>query len=403
MRSLAKHTSVILLFVWALLVRILFNVYVTGIDNGGLEVFPDGKDYDALGWSLANGSGYEMNHVPYTYRPPGYPMFLAGVYAIFGHSYAVVKILQSAIDALTCVLIVMIGERLFTKRVGLIAGAIASVYPFLIVYTGFVLSEALFVCLSAAFLYLLIRFRESFEWRWAVAAGLVLGVMNLTRPVTLLLPAVLFVWLWVELGSKRRAAALAGFLALWMMVPILPWTLRNYLATHSFILIADHHWVALYAANNTRILHDEEKIGGWVQPEPQEDYRAAYLGFIRHTLANEPMEMARLELYKLLRFWSVVPTSSKTTTRDAIVSVFSYGLLLPLVLAGMVLAMKMPHRPWVLFFWIMHFCFMTLVLYGSTRFRSPIEPVLVIFGAVALERAWRRSTSDARVADSCAA
>ena len=61
----------ILLFACALLVRILFNVYVTGIDNAGLDLYPDGKDYDALGWSLATGSGYEINHAPNTFRPPG--------------------------------------------------------------------------------------------------------------------------------------------------------------------------------------------------------------------------------------------------------------------------------------------------------------------------------------------
>jgi len=306
----------ILLFACAFLVRILFNVYVTGIDNAGLELFPDGKDYDALGWSLANGSGYELNQAPNTSRPPGYPLFLAAVYVLFGHSHAAVKILQSLIGALTCVIILMIGERLFSRRVGVIASVIAAVYPFLVVYAGFLLSESVFVFLSTVFLYALLRLREHSTWQWVALAGLVLGVMNLTRPVTLLLPGLLFVWLWIEMG-KRRAAVLAGLLALWMMVPIVPWAVRNYIVAHSFILIDDHNWVTLYAANNSKILKDPEKIGGWAEPGYLEDYRSAYLTFIRRTVVQEPMEMVRLEFYKLVRFWSVVPTSSRTTARDA--------------------------------------------------------------------------------------
>lgn len=378
----------LLLFAVAVLVRILFNVSVTGMENGGLELFPDGKDYDALGWSLANGSGYELNHAPYTFRPPGYPVFLAAVYMLFGHSIAAVKILQSVLDAATCVMILLIGERLFARRVGVIAGAIAAVYPFLIVYTGFVLSEALFVFLSTVFLYALLRFREHWSWRWLAVAGLLLGGMNLVRPAVLLLPAVLFFWLWIELGAKRRAAVFAVVLALWMLVPILPWTVRNYLVRSSVLLIADHHWAALYAANNRQILQNSDKIGGWIQPQGGEDYRADYLSFIRDTALHEPLELVRLEVYKLYRFWSITPTSSHTTFRDTLVSFCSYGVLLLFAVGGMVLSLKMAQTPWLLFFWIANFCLMTLILYGSTRLRSPVEPALILFGALALERVW---------------
>ncbi len=376
------------LFAVALLVRLLFNIFVMGLENSGLELFPDGKEYDALGLSLAEGSGYAQNQSPDTYRPPGYPLFLAAVYALFGHSIAVVKILQSILDAATCVMILLIGERLFTRRVGVIAGAIAAVYPFLIVYTGFVLSETLFVFLSTVFLYALVRFREDSSWRWVAVAGLLLGVMNLTRPATLFLPVLLFCWLWVEMGTRRRAAVIAAALACWMLVPILPWTVRNYLVRHSFILIADHHWAALYAANNRQILQDPDKIGGWIQPQGGEDYRSEYLAFIRRTVIHEPLELVRLEFHKLHRFWSIVPTSSRTTFRDTLISFCSYGVLLPFFVGGMALSLKMPQTPWLLFFWILNFCLMALILYGSTRFRAPIEPALLLFGAFALEKVW---------------
>ena len=391
-----RLTPLSAVFVAAFLMRLIFNVYVMGIDDAGIERFPDGKDYDALALALAGGTGYEIDQSPNTFRPPGYPFFLAAVYALAGHSFAVVKVLQSLIGALTCILVVLIGERLFSKRTGVIAGAIAAVYPFLILYSGFLLSETLFVFLSMVFLYMLIRLRGNWAW-WDVAlAGLVLGLMNLTRPVALLLPGLLFFWLWGELGAKRRAAMIAGLLAQGMLVPIVPWTVRNYVATQSFILIDDHHWLGLHIGNNRTIMEMPDKIGGWLEPALVEgsresfraaDYRAAYVSFMRDLL-QRPLDLLRLEGYKLMRFWSVVPTSSKTTPRDAVISILSYGLLLPLALLGVALSFRSVEKPWLLIVWTLNFCLMSLIAFGSTRFRAPVEPVLVLFGALALERAW---------------
>jgi 4-amino-4-deoxy-L-arabinose transferase-like glycosyltransferase len=392
-----RMTPLIAVFVAAFLVRLWFNVYIMGMDNTGIDRFPDGKDYDALALSLAGGTGYAIDHIPNTFRPPGYPLFLAAVYALAGHSYAVVKVLQSLIGALTCVLVVMIGERLFSKRTGVIAGVIAAVYPFLVLYSGFLLSEILFVFLSMAFIYALLRLRGNWTW-WGVAiAGLVLGLMNLTRPVALLLPGLLFFWLWGELGAKRRAAMIAGLLALWMLVPIVPWTIRNYVVTHSLILIDDHHWLGLYIGNNRTIMETPDKIGGWLEPALVEgaresfqaaDYRSAYVAFLKDQLLQQPLDLLRLEGYKLIKFWNVVPTSSKTTPRDAMISILSYGLLLPLALLGVALSFKSAVKPWLLIIWILNFCLVTLIAFGSTRFRAPVEPVLILFGALALEKAW---------------
>ncbi|HEV8540603.1 MAG TPA: glycosyltransferase family 39 protein [Nitrospiraceae bacterium] len=383
----------------AFLVRILFNVYIIGMQEAGLELFPDGKDYDALGLSLATNTGFAIHGVLNTSRPPGYPFFLAALYMIFGHSYAAVKIVQSLLGALTCLMIFLIGQRLFSRRVGVIAATLATVYPFLVLYAGFLLSETLFVFLSTVFLYVLVRLRERYASQWIALGGLVLGAMNLIRPVTLMIPVLLFFWAWVEFGTKRKAVVIASLLAIWMIVPILPWTVRNYLVTHSYIFIDDHHWVSVYTGNNRTILQNPDAIGGWLEPEQiegfkptfkTEDYRSATLFFLRQYLLHEPWELLRLEAYKLKRFWSVFPTSSKTTYRDAMISVFSYGLLLPLFVIGMILSLRSHQRPWILIIWIVNFCFVTLIALGTTRYRAPVEPAIVLFASLALEKGWAR-------------
>ena len=109
----------VLIFTCAFFVRILFNVYVVGLETPTVDSFSDWKEYDAVGLSLAQGSGFSLNHAPYTIHPPGYPLLLGAIYAIGGHSYAAVKVVQSALGALTCVLILMIGERLTDAQVNI--------------------------------------------------------------------------------------------------------------------------------------------------------------------------------------------------------------------------------------------------------------------------------------------
>jgi 4-amino-4-deoxy-L-arabinose transferase-like glycosyltransferase len=311
---------------------------------------------------------------------------------------------QSVLGALTCVLVLMIGERLFARQVGVIAAAIAAVYPFLVFYTGVLVAETLFVFLSTALVYVLVRLREARTWRWVVFAGMVLGMMNLTRPVTLLLPAILFFWAWIEFGTKTQAAAIAGMITLAMVLTILPWTVRNYVVTGSVIPLVTTHWATLYGANNRTIIQNPETVGGWVVPEPMTDeaYRAAYFAFLRHFFLHEPMELVRLELHKLKRFWSIFP-KTQTASRDGVISLFSYGVLLPFFMLGMVLSLRTPQKPWVLFAWILYFSLTTLIMHGATRYRLPVEPVIILFGAFALERVWRSRSIVRRVPNSCAA
>src|SRR2546422_11699735 len=112
-----RLTLPILLFAGALLVRFLFNVYIMGFEDSGFQLYPDSKDYDSLGLSLASGSGFADNHSPSTYRPPGYPFFLAAIYGRLGHHYAALTVFQSILESITGLMFLKIGEHLFTRRV----------------------------------------------------------------------------------------------------------------------------------------------------------------------------------------------------------------------------------------------------------------------------------------------
>src|SRR5262249_50157409 len=108
--------------------------------------------------------------------PPGYPLWLALLYKLSGsRSPFVVQNVQWVLDALSVVLIVGLGVTAFDWPIGLIAGSIAALWPLLAIYGSVPLADAptSWLIISATWMLLLAAKRTSY--RWAVAAGALMG------------------------------------------------------------------------------------------------------------------------------------------------------------------------------------------------------------------------------------
>ena len=114
-RQIRHNVLIILLLLVVFLFRVILILTVPGSYDGSPHR-QDGYAYDSLAWHLLSGYGFSVNRAstlslgdcppcePVTYPLPGYPSFLAGLYALFGRNYLVVKLVQAAIDAATCYL-----------------------------------------------------------------------------------------------------------------------------------------------------------------------------------------------------------------------------------------------------------------------------------------------------------
>ena len=94
--------------------KILFGIFIVALflrlsavfSQEEIDKIPksDAAGYDQMAVNLASGNGLSQlrdgSMVPIVYRPPVYPMFLAGIYSIFGHHYIAAKIIQAIIGAL---------------------------------------------------------------------------------------------------------------------------------------------------------------------------------------------------------------------------------------------------------------------------------------------------------------
>jgi hypothetical protein len=149
--------------VWILvLVALLLRVgYVVATPSYVPE--HDARDYDRLACALVTGDGYPrastrtgegddcrrsaMPSHPTAFRPPGYPLFLAAVYSVARplgvDRWVAGRLAQAVLGTAIVVLIGAIAARLWGRRTGLIAMALAAVYPPLILFGGALMTEPL--------------------------------------------------------------------------------------------------------------------------------------------------------------------------------------------------------------------------------------------------------------------
>lgn len=180
--------------------------------------------------------------LPTLIRLPGYPMFLVACFRVFGvEHYTAVMYAQGVADLVTCLLVGALAGRLFGRRAGLAALWLAALCPFTASYVAYPLAETLtLTCMALAF-YGLERWRAAGlgfnRWLWVVVAALAYSV--LLRPEQgLLAAAVVPAMLWMVLRSPARregvtrAAAPVLVAAVCVVLPLVPWTVRNWRTFH---------------------------------------------------------------------------------------------------------------------------------------------------------------------------
>ena len=101
----------------ALIVRIIFLVSVDNtsvvIQQRGSSTYHDAYDYDRLAKNLLEHKIYGYGQRSSSYRAPGYPWFLAGIYAVFGPVPLAVRIIQVLLGTRTCLLLFLMARELF--------------------------------------------------------------------------------------------------------------------------------------------------------------------------------------------------------------------------------------------------------------------------------------------------
>jgi hypothetical protein len=203
---------------------------------------------------------------PVDLRMPGYPAFLALLYALTGHigeaARLWVMLAQVVVDLLTCLLIaglaalltLIANDRARPPRVFVAALWLAALCPFTANYAAVPLTEVFATFFTTAALLplcLLVTRAQNLGWRlaerhwilgkdyWYLAGcfALIVGVCTLFRPETPLL--LLAAWLVLGVILIRQHESVrwlktTALMAALCAIPLAPWTIRNAVTLHEF-------------------------------------------------------------------------------------------------------------------------------------------------------------------------
>lgn len=199
-------------------------------------------------------------------RMPGYPAFLAAIYALSGkfaeNARQLVMVAQIGVDLVTCVLaggLAVLLARLCSPNAdaqrALIAGLwLAALCPFTANYAAVPLTEVwatFFTTLAFAALALLAVGAASPAgeivqdlprwvygyWGVAALAGIVVGLGTLFRPeapLLLITTALLLIYWLARLRQFKRLLLTLLILGAGCAIPLIPWTIRNAVTLHEF-------------------------------------------------------------------------------------------------------------------------------------------------------------------------
>jgi len=377
------------------------------------QLFLDPAFYDRWAQSIAAGDWLSRSQGLF-YGNPLYPYFLAVIYALFGRSLLIVRLIQSLLGTCICLMLILIGRRVFDRTTGLLAGLLAALYAPFIFYEGTITIAMLGLFLSVLTVLWLVRANPS-GYRDALAAGLSWGLRALARFDATVLAAL--GWLLGHPGriSRRRRIVLAAVFAAAVAVVILPVTARNLLIGGRPVAITAHGGETFYGGNNPRATGIYSPAPG-VRPGTEyehEDFRrlaeqqlgrelslaessAYWFGQALDYIRRHPWSWLRLELRKLWLFCQPreIPDNRnfhyfRRHSSVLRLPLVTFAVLGPLALLGLAAGLRTWRRSLLLYLQVVFSAISVLLFFVSSRYRLPTVPFLILFAAYGLRWSWK--------------
>ena len=414
-----SRTSLIVLLVLSFAVRLVWGLYQPAQIDSRL---PDQAEYLQLGRNLLHDHRYAFFDARFgqevrAYRTPGYP----GLIAACGGNVRVLRAVQAVIDTSTVLAALLLARRWLTPRGAMAAAIFVAANPFLVYFSGLVLSETLFTAMLAWGLVLLVC-RPGY-----VVGGAVLALSVLVRPSALALPLILGCATRalrattmcrstdttggtpvLQRSQRGRLVAVGAGMILLTVAAVFPWAARNRAVLGEWVWLTTNNGITRYdgfnptaagASDQSFLVRPESRfLSGLTETERDRALSAHADEFIRRQWQQAPAGLVRLTLLKIARTWSPVPLSSEFGTRRLYLIV-AMAYALPFYLAGLagICFGKLPVR--VRFLLIVPALYFTVIhaaSVGSLRYRIPVEPILAVLAGAGI--AWMMERRSPRMA-----
>jgi hypothetical protein len=213
------------IFVLSLIVRLIYLLTKPLAWSHELR-FGDEPLYHGLAINLLFRNGYTFKGEPCIYPPPLYSMFIALIYHIFGISPPAVRVVQTILGSLLCMLLSLWAAKIWGKKAGIFVGVFFAFNYTFVRMPFFLRSENLyfFLFITATMITWYLRVVNQ---RWksiSVLSGILWALSVLTREIAK--PIAYLIILWIALYSNWRKSVL---LLITMLIVTFPWSIRNHL------------------------------------------------------------------------------------------------------------------------------------------------------------------------------
>lgn len=363
----------------------------------------DFAEYDQLARRWLEHGAYDSAR-----RPPGYPGFLAAVYACFGETWRAAYVAQAVVGAATSALIVWLASRMVAARTALIAGALHAVWPTTLAYVAVLASENLATPIVVIVLLVLTtaRARTAVRCAFTGGGGIAFGLAVLVRPaLVFLLPAALVLSIWEPWAARRRVLPGVVFV-IGAVAALLPWQLHNARRGLGITTISTTGGINLWMGNNDAATtggyqpdHGAAVVASLPKHEPERDraFQRAALSWI----VGHPVRYAELCARRGVRMWgaSVDPWSARflwptveddqalrtadaearaMTGRRKLVLVGFRLVVAPLMLVAFILSIRTRRRFAPVTLTVGCYALLMTLTYFQERFREVSDALLVI-------------------------
>lgn len=244
---------IFVLFLFAIIIRLSYVIAAPQVSLAG----SDAKEYDLIVESLLKGGGFPVerlsgNEVEIV-RPPLFPLFLAGIYYVFGHNYSAARVIQALLASLLVFIIYYLARDIFkNEAAAVISCFVYALYPSLIAYTGLLYSETVFIFFFMFSMFFLHKAIISSGLGFYALTGLFLGAATMISSRSLYVPVFILPGLLFTPNNKKKA--IKGFITIIavMLIIFLPWTIRNYFVSGGRLILLENYSssTALWLATN---------------------------------------------------------------------------------------------------------------------------------------------------------
>jgi 4-amino-4-deoxy-L-arabinose transferase-like glycosyltransferase len=382
----------------------------------------DHDAYIAHAVPMSHGLGYVVpsSDRPTAFRPPGYPLLLAGFMTCGVSASVSVLLVNTLLSAAIIALTIVLARRYGAEDwMSLLAGIVAAFDPLLVRYAILPMTEVPCAAFLAAALIAFPGSNKAAEYRWRrlSASGVLFGLAILIRPTVAVTLALLLIGFVLKkqnhgrenpwLRDRLRPVLIIAFST---SLTLSPWVIRNAVQLRHFIPATTHGGYTLALGNNPEfyrdVIHgkgafpwDGEKLDLWqkhtltkaatdgVAPGDEVALDAWYYRYSLQAIRDDVAGFGQSVLLRLGRFVALTPAESQNKAAGSAIIAGWYSLVwagILLLAAARIFRLKSVQTQGPVDLWLVVLSFMLIhsVYWTDTRMRAPVMPVLDVLSVL---------------------